>query len=92
MFGIYSRAQSRIAYVNCADGFFGCFPDRSQYVLILCRWIVIHLFYELSFLLSAGGNHLKKTIIKNGKPTVVPDYATVRNTFYPLSMFRSALD
>lgn len=27
---------------------------------------------------ATGGNHLKKTIIKNGKPTVVPDYATVQ--------------
>ena len=26
----------------------------------------------------AGGDHLKTTIIKDGKPTVVPDYATVR--------------
>ncbi|TFK71111.1 carboxylic acid transporter [Pluteus cervinus] len=27
---------------------------------------------------TAGGNNLKTTIIKNGKPTIVPDYATVQ--------------
>jgi MFS transporter, SHS family, lactate transporter len=27
---------------------------------------------------AIGGNHLKTTIIKNGRPTVVPDYATVQ--------------
>ena len=27
---------------------------------------------------ALGGQHLKTTIIKDGKPTVVPDYATVQ--------------
>ena len=27
---------------------------------------------------AVGGQHLKTTIIKNGKPTVVPDYAKVQ--------------
>jgi MFS transporter, SHS family, lactate transporter len=27
---------------------------------------------------AVGGQHLKTTIIKNGKRTVVPDYATVQ--------------
>ncbi|KAH9954960.1 MFS general substrate transporter [Russula dissimulans] len=42
--------------------------------------------YQLGNMISAasaqieaiGGNHLKTTIIKNGRPTVVPDYATVQ--------------
>ena len=27
---------------------------------------------------ATGGDHMKTTIIKNGKPTVVPDYARVQ--------------
>ena len=27
---------------------------------------------------AIGGQHMRTTIIKNGKPTVVPDYATVQ--------------
>jgi SHS family lactate transporter-like MFS transporter len=27
---------------------------------------------------ATGGDHLKTTIIKNGQPTVVPDYARVQ--------------
>jgi len=27
---------------------------------------------------AIGGNHMKTTIIKNGKPTIVPDYARVQ--------------
>lgn len=27
---------------------------------------------------AVGGQHLKTTIIKDGKPTVVPDYGTVQ--------------
>lgn len=30
---------------------------------------------------AAGGDHLKTTIIKNGKRTIVPDYATVQGIF-----------
>ena len=35
--------------------------------------------FFLSFCISAGGDHLKTTVVKNGKVTVVPDYATVCN-------------
>ena len=50
------------------------------------------LSVEIQMLPLAGGDNLKTTINKNGKPTVVPDYATVRphhrgNSFHSIHSF-----
>jgi hypothetical protein len=67
--------------VGCADDFLGCLPDRSQYVPRMSFGISVLIIFSKH---SAGGNNLKTTIIKNGQPTIVPDYATVgfSNTFF----------
>lgn len=69
----FSLHAGPIAYIHAFDRWSRLRLHRSKLVSVTSLYASIELLTRR----LAGGNNFKTTIIKNGVPTVVADYATV---------------